>query len=610
MNLATNLNRFLGGFLLSACLGAPPLVAQPPAGPAHTMAAKTAGTDTDWWKGAVVYEIYPRSFQDSNGDGIGDLNGIASRLDYLKVLGVDAIWLSPIYPSPQVDFGYDISDYENVDPAYGTLADFDRLVAEAKKRDIKIIMDMVMNHTSDKHKWFIESASSRTNPKADWYDWNDGIPANSPNLSTTQTKNVHTGPHGEVVPPNNWTSIFGGSAWQWNDARKQFYYHKFYIQQPDLNWNNPAVQKAMFDTCRFWMKRGVYGFRLDAIPTLYEAKDLHNEQPVLDENGKPKINAQGDPELQTDGVTDNLPQVHDVEKQLRAVINEFPGRVLIGETYFSKIADLRRTYGINNDELQLPMDFQVGMINKLDIGKFRQNLDDVETKIDNYEPLLVFDNHDNPRIDARYGDGVHDLDIERMLATILLTSRDTALFYYGDEIGMKTTPPTRKEDVKDPIGITGWPKEKGRDGERTPMQWTPGPNAGFTTGTPWLPIPPSYVKVNVETEVSDYDSLLNWYKMLTELRRANPVVKSGKNVMLNTGDGNVLAWARQIDGQPTVVVACNFTASPQKFAFNLSGIGSPSKQAKTLMKTPGSSDPASLDEVNLPPYGVYVGQVQ
>src|SRR5271163_2379845 len=338
----------------------------------HTSAAKAATSSksaaeaNDWWKAAVVYEIYPRSFQDSNGDGIGDLNGITSRLDYLKVLGIDAIWLSPIYPSPQVDFGYDISDYENVDPPYGTLADFDRLVAEAKKRDIKIIMDMVMNHTSDKHKWFIDSASSKTNPKADWYVWNDGIPANSPNLSPTQTKNTHTGPHGEVVPPNNWTSGFGGSAWQWNDTRKQFYYHRFYIQQPDLNWNNPQVKKAMFDTCRFWMKRGVYGFRLDAIPTLYEAKDLHNEQPVLDENGKPKINAQGDPELQDEGVTNNLPQVHDVEKELRAVVNEFPGRILIGETYFSNVADLRRSYGLKNDELQLPMDFQVGMINKLD----------------------------------------------------------------------------------------------------------------------------------------------------------------------------------------------------------------------------------------------------
>jgi alpha-glucosidase len=330
---------------------------------------------------------------------------------------------------------------------------------------------------------------------------------------------------------------------------------------------------------------------------------------VKDANGHPNINAYGDPVLD-DTRTNNLPQVHDVEKELRKVIDEFSGRVLIGETYFSNIADLRRTYGLNNDELQLPMDFQVGMINKLDIGTFRQHINEVETQIGGNEPLLVFDNHDNPRIDARYGDGVHDLDIQRMLAAILLTSRDTALFYYGDEIGMKTTPPTRKEDVKDPIGITGWPKEKGRDGERTPMQWTPGPNAGFTTGTPWLPIPPSYKQINVETEVADFDSLLNWYKMLTDLRRSNEVVRSGKNVMLNAGDTKVLAWARQIEGQPTVVVACNFTAEPQKFAFDLSGTGLSSKQAKTVIKTPGSSDPASLDEVNLLPYGVYIGQVQ
>jgi alpha-glucosidase len=589
MTLTTRTNRLLRAAMLAACLGAisfpssisPSLFAQ-------TSAAAKSGAE--WWKGAVVYEIYPRSFQDSNGDGIGDLNGIASRLDYLKTLGVDAIWLTPIYPSPQVDFGYDISDYEDIDPAYGTLADFDHLVAEAKKRDIKVIMDMVMNHTSDKHKWFLESESSKTNPKRDWYVWKDG--------------------KGPGIPPNNWISDFGHSAWQFDPKTNQWYYHKFYIQQPDLNWDNPQVQKAMFDVCRFWMKRGVYGFRLDAIPTLFEDPQLRDEKPVLGPDGKPVIDAFGEEALQTDGMTDNLPRVHDVEKDLRKVIDEFPGRVLIGETYFSNIADLRRTYGIHDDEIQLPMDFQVGMINKLDIAAFRKNINEVETQIGGNEPLLVFDNHDNPRIDARYGDGVHDLDIQRMLAALLFASRDTALFYYGDEIGMKTTPPTRIEDVKDPVGRSGWPKEKGRDGERTPMQWTPGPNAGFTTGTPWLPIPPSYKQVNVEVEVANDDSLLNWYKQLLQLKHANPALQRGKNVMLNAADSKVLAWARQAEGKPTVVVACNFTAEPQKFAFDLSGTGVSSKQAKTLMKTPGSSDPSSLDEVDLPPYGVYVGQVQ
>jgi alpha-glucosidase len=592
-------NKLLALGLLSALCSTAPLLpaqthalAKTAAAEAKSSEAKSSGfkSSNDWWKGAVVYEIYPRSFQDSNGDGIGDLNGITSRLDYLKTLGVDAIWLTPIYPSPQVDFGYDISDYEDIDPAYGTLADFDHLVAEAKKRDIKIIMDMVMNHTSDKHKWFLESESSKTNPKRDWYVWKDG--------------------KGPGQPPNNWISDFGHSAWQFDPKTNQWYYHKFYIQQPDLNWDNPQVQKAMFDTCRFWMRRGVYGFRLDAIPTLFEDPQLRDEKPVLDANGKPVIDAFGEEALITEGVTDNLPRVHDVEKELRKVIDEFPGRVLIGETYFDKVADLRRSYGLHNDELQLPMDFQVGMINKLDVGAFRTRINEVETGIGGNEPLLVFDNHDNPRLDARYGDGVHNLDIERMLATVLFASRDTALFYYGDEIAMKTTPPVRVEDVRDPVGRSGWPKEKGRDGERTPMQWTPGPNAGFTTGTPWLPIPPSYTLYNVQTEVADDDSMLNWYKQIIALHKTNPVVRSGKNIMLNTGDTKVLAWARQMEGQPTVVVACNFTAEPQKFSFDLSGTGVTGKQAKTLMKTPGSSDPTSLDAVELPPYGVYIGQVE
>src|SRR6202453_1892047 len=211
--------------------------------------AQTAATHDPWWKHAVIYEIYPRSFQDSDGDGVGDLNGITQRLDYLQALGVDAIWISPMYPSPQVDFGYDISDYENVDPQYGTLKDFDRLVAEAKKRNIRVILDMVLNHTSDKHKWFIESATSRTNPRADWYVWNDGVAANSPGVTAFQKRFEHDG----MVPPNNWESVFGGSAWEWVPPRKQFYYHKFYRQQPDLNWSNPEVEKAMFDTMRFWL---------------------------------------------------------------------------------------------------------------------------------------------------------------------------------------------------------------------------------------------------------------------------------------------------------------------------------------------------------------------
>src|SRR5271154_1308858 len=501
--------------------------AQPPPTAPATTRPNSAATQNDgpWWKHAVIYEIYPRSFQDSNGDGIGDLNGITQRLDYLQSLGVDAIWLTPIYPSPQVDFGYDISDYENIDPQYGTLADFDRLVAEAKKRNIRIIMDMVMNHTSDKHKWFIESESSKTNPKRDWYVWRDG-------------KGV--GADGKPLPPNNWVSLFGGSAWEYDAKTKQFYYHEFYKQQPDLNWRNPAVEKAMFDSCRFWLDRGVAGFRLDAIPTLFEDLQLRDE-PLTS-----GTNAYGDPNL-SDIYTNNLPEVHDVIRRLRSLIDSYPGdRVLIGETYLPNIQELDKWYGsAKHDELQLPMDMQVGFEPKLDANEFRKRIADAETKLHGSQPLFVFDNHDNPRSAARYGDGVHDQAIEKMLATILFTTRSAALMYYGEELGMVTTTPTRKEDVKDPIGITGWPKEKGRDGERTPMQWSDSKDAGFSTAaTTWLPVAPDYTTVNVKTEEGEPDSLLNWNKKLIAMRRRDPTLRDGKQIMIDERNPSVLSYVR------------------------------------------------------------------
>ena len=555
-----------------------PILAQHAAAAAH----ETSPSADPWWKHALIYEIYPRSFQDSNGDGIGDLNGITQRLDYLKTLGVDAIWLSPMYPSPQIDFGYDISNYEAIDPQYGTMADFDRLVAEAKKRNIRIILDMVMNHTSDKHPWFIESESSRTNPKRDWYIWRDG--------------------KGPGIPPNNWQSAFGHSAWEYQDKTKQWYYHKFYIQQPDLNWRNPQVEKAMFGTVSFWLKKGVAGFRFDAIPTLFEDPDLKDEK-IL-----PGKNPYGDPNI--DGsLTENLPEVHDVMRRLRKLSDSFPGdRVLIGETYLPNVQELDKWYGgAKHDELQMPMDMQVGFLNKLDVNAMRQRINDAEHNIDGNQPLFVFDNHDNVRSLNRYGDGTHNTDIARVVATILLTSQSTALMYYGEELGMTTTVPTRIEDVKDPVGRTGWPKDKGRDGERTPMQWNASPEAGFTTSDhPWLPVPASAKTVNVADEVKDTTSLLNWYKMLIELRRDNPALHDGTLTMLNTSNDKVLSWKREVAGSPTVVVACNFTSDSQ--TIDLSGGGS--KEGKTLVKTPGMSDPPSLDKVELSPFGVYVGQVR
>jgi alpha-glucosidase len=587
---------------IALAMATPAFAAEGAAANAKAQAA-SAASSPDWWKNAVFYEIYPRSFQDSNGDGVGDLNGITERLDYLAKLGVDAIWLTPCYPSPQVDFGYDISDYENIDPQYGTLADFDRLVHEAAKRHIRILMDMVMNHTSDQHKWFIESRSSRDNPYRDWYMWHDG------------KGETATSP-GE--PPNNWQSDFGHSAWQWDEKTRQYYYHKFYIQQPDLNWNNPKVHQAFKDIIAFWLKRGVGGFRFDAITTLFEDPNLTDEDELKDKDGKTFLNAYGDIAL-NDTRTNNLPGVHPVMQEMRAFTDTFgnggfPGtRVLIGETYLPNIAELDKQYGPpDHPEFQLPMDTQLGFINKLDVATFRSKLVDIETQIDGNTPLIVFDNHDNPRTDARYGDGVHDTDIERVISTVLFASRGAALFYYGDEIGMKTTPPTRKEDVKDPVGITGWPKDKGRDGERTPMQWDAGPDAGFSTDSvkTWLPIPPTYTTVNVKAEQGDPDSMLTWYETLIRLKKTNAVFAHGEDVMLDTTNTKVLSWMRKSPGAPTVVVAANFTSEPQTVNLTTGSAGVPTGHATTLLKTPGGADPASVDHIELGPFGVYIGEVK
>jgi alpha-glucosidase len=574
--------------MLAVCLAATGLAAQ-----TTVVASGSApAIDNTWWKHAVIYEIYPRSFQDSNGDGIGDLNGITQRLDYLQALGVDAIWISPMYPSPQVDFGYDISDYENVDPQYGTLKDFDRLVEEAGKRNIRVILDMVLNHTSDKHKWFIESASSRKNPKRDWYVWNDGKP----------------GPNGKPVPPNNWESLFGGSAWEYMPQTKSFYYHKFYKQQPDLNWSNPAVEKAMFGSMQFWLDRGVAGYRLDAIPTLFEDPQLRDE-PVLG-----GINAQGDPKLE-DIYTNNLPEVHGVIRRMRAMVAKYPGdRVLIGETYLPNTAELDKWYGgTKKDELQLPMDMIIGFSNKLDANTFRARISEVETQVHGSQPLLVFDNHDNIRSWERYGDGVHNVQIAKLLATMLFTTRGTALMYYGEELGMVTSTPARVEDVRDPIGRTGWPKEKGRDGERTPMQWdATAPQAGFSTSpTTWLPVASNYKMVNVQTELADPNSLLNWHKQLIEMRKKRDAVRDGGMVMLDTSNPSVLSYVRTAPpGHHNIVVALNMTGQPQKIALDLKEAGIQQTAVKTLMTDEPSLQGATSTSITLPPFASWVGEVQ
>src|SRR5271169_1964633 len=542
-----------------------------------TVHGQSKGADAEghqWWQHAVFQEIYPRSYMDSNNDGIGDLNGIASKMEYLKWLGVDAIWIAPCFPSPQVDFGYDVSDYENIDPMYGTLADFDRMEKIGKDNGVGIVFDFVVNHTSDKHQWFIESSSSKTNPYHDWYIWKD--------------------PKGKNQPPNNWTSTFGGSAWQWNPKLNQFYYHYFYPQQPDLNWRNPKVANAMYDSTRFWYKRGVVGFRLDAVDTLFEDPNL-TDNPIL-----PGKNAYGDPNIE-DKYTHKLPEVHDVMKGLRKAANQY-NAVLIGETWTDSISELKEYYGTNHDELQMPMGLEFINLKPLSADVFRKHVGAVDASGE--WPVYVMSNHDRVRAYTRFADGKHDDDIAKLLAGMYLTLRGTPIMYYGEEIGMQNNDPTRKEDVKDPIGRLGWPEEKGRDGERTPMQWNDTPNAGFTTGIPWLPVPMSYQTHNVETEKKEPNSLLNFYKNLLALRHTNKALLDGDYVAVNKDDANVYSYLRRYKDQ-AVLVVLNMSADQQKVNFDLSQQGFDAKQAKTLLTTTTASASQPLSGMVLAPYTVY-----
>ena len=562
---------------------------QQAAAPLAHVSAKTTFEDP-WWKHAVIYEIYPRSFQDSNNDGIGDINGIKSRLSYIRQLGVDAIWITPMYPSPQVDFGYDISDYEAVDPQYGTMADLDALLRAAKAQGIRVIMDLVLNHTSDQHPWFKESRSSRNNPKRDWYIWRDG-------------KNGG--------PPNNWQSWFGHSAWTLDPTTGQYYYHHFYVQQPDLNWRNPEVRKAMYDVMRFWLDKGVSGFRLDAVSRLFEDPNLHDD-PYL-----PGYNAFGDRNIQH-LYTDNLPEIHEVFRQIRQLVDSYPGHpVLLSEADEPTIAELSKMYGANGDEVQLPMDFQIADANHLSAPRFRKLFDEVETNPAGGWPEYFFSNHDQARQWDRYGDGKHNDQIAKLMAMLELLPRGTPQMYYGEEIGMRNTDPQRKEDVRDPVGITGWPKDKGRDGERTPMQWTSAaPNAGFTLPDvkPWLPIPASARTVNVETESGESESLLNFYKSLLKLRHTEPALMNGNYVTLNPDDQKVFSFLRQAPTSSgrSVLVALNMSDQKQTVSFDLSKQNINAKVASVLQSNfdAGRRTTLNLNELALPPFGAIVLSIE
>ncbi len=485
------------------------------------LAGATAPTAEPWWRHATIYEIYPRSFQDSNGDGIGDLRGITSRLDYLQSLGLDAIWITPFFKSPNADFGYDVSDYTAIDPQYGTMADWNTLVAEARKRGIRVLVDLVVNHSSAEHAWFKESRSSRTNAKADWYVWRDGTPDK---------------------PPTNWKSIFGGPSWTWDPTRKQWYYHIFLSQQPDLNWANPQLKQAMFDVVRFWLDHGASGFRLDATPYLFE-----------DSNWPQDPNPAADP-VWLKPYNSQLPGTNQVLREMRKVVDSYPGNpILLGESSTRSIEQLRAVYGKDKDEIHLPMNFLVGNITKLDASELKRRYDEAATRLDGLTPVEFFSNHDQSRQWSEFGDGVNNDRIAKLSAALTLLNPGVALLYYGEEIGMGDA--DKATLAQAPIGPKR-PRTDERDRARTPMQWSAAPAAGFTTGTPWLPAAQGYRTRNVAAEERDPQSLLNWYRSLTRLRRTDPTFRTGRYVPLESGDPAVFAFARvNPDGSGALVMA-------------------------------------------------------
>jgi len=489
-----------------------------------------------WWKTGIIYEVYLRSFQDSNGDGIGDLEGARRRLDYLVGLGVDAIWLSPFYPSPMADFGYDISDYCDVDARYGTLEDFDAFLADAHARKLKVIVDLVPNHTSDRHPWFIESRASRLNPKRDWYLWRDPKP--------------------DGGPPNNWLSNFGGSAWALDEATGQYYFHAFLKEQPDLNWRNPAVRTAMYEVMRFWLRRAVDGFRVDVIYHLIK-DNLFRDNPTRPVSDPAEQSSHAVIPLYT---TDR-PEVQEVVAEMRRVTDEFGDsdsqRILIGEIYLP-LSRLMAYYGRDEDGIlhgvQLPFNFQlIGA--PWDRGFIDRIVREYEAALPGSGwPNWVLGNHDKPRIASRIG-----MQQARVAAMLLLTLRGTPTMYYGDEIGMQDVPIPPGE-VQDPFEKNEPRKGLGRDPERTPLQWDDSPNAGFTTGKPWLRLAEDCKTRNVAVLERDPQSILNLYKRLIVFRRRYVALTEGTYEPIST-EGQLLAFARVYNGERLVVTA-NFGAEP------------------------------------------------
>ncbi len=567
-------------------------------------------SDLKWWQTALFYQIYPRSFSDGNGDGIGDFIGITEKLDYLKDLGVDALWLSPHFPSPNWDCGYDISDYCGVAPEYGTLDDFKTFLSAAHAREIKVILDLVLNHTSDEHAWFLESKSSRDNPKADWYVWAD-------------------------TPPNNWQSCFDGEAWTYAPERGQYYYHYFMKQQPDLNWHNPEVKQAVWDAVRFWLDLGVDGYRLDAIGTIYEDPRLtpHSVPMNLAQLRRFSETAKTPEEVALkDKYWHNMfkhqwgrPELHDLMKELRAILDEYDGdRMLVGED------DNIDYMGYGDDELHLVFNFPLMRVERITPTHIRKNQRERLARLDVLPTrgwgCNTLGNHDMSRIYSHYADGLHDAELARLNAALVLTLRGTPFFYNGEEIGMQDciiTDPSKLRDTMatwyydalvndlniNPAEAAQRAGEMTRDKNRTPMQWSPLPNGGFCPAhvTPWLPVHPNHAEgVNVKEQFDNPDSMLNYYKRLIHARKSCPALIEGEYKPLHSKSEDYFAFLRYTDSQ-MVLVVLNYSSSHHELKVTAPG----KKQARVIFSSAGrGKKDQSLGKVSLGAFEVLIAELE
>ncbi len=474
-----------------------------------------------WWHKGVVYQIYPRSFKDSDGDGVGDLRGIIEKLDYLKDLGVDAVWVSPIFPSPMADFGYDVSDYTGIHPLFGDMDDFDDLLKAVHQRGMKLILDLVPNHSSDQHPWFLESRSSKDNPKRDWYIWKD--------------------PQPDGQPPNNWLSVFGGSGWEYDEKTGQYYYHAFLKEQPDLNWRNPEVQKAMLDVMRFWLEKGVDGFRVDVMWHMIKDEQLRDDPPNPDYQEGMNSYSRQIPAYSTD-----QDEVHDIVHKMRRVIDEYDERLLIGEIYLP-ISKLVRYYGEDNRGAHLPFNFQLLQL-PWNAAKIKAAISEYEGALPKFGwPNWVLGNHDKSRIASRVGK-----EQAGNAALLLLTLRGTPTLYYGDELGMEDVD-IPKDRIMDPQALNEPGVGRSRDPERTPMQWDDSENAGFTQGEPWLPLMDNYEELNVANQWDREGSMLHLHRRLLEIRAKEPALHVGDYYPVHA-EGNLLAYRREFEEDRFLIV--------------------------------------------------------